>query len=561
MNKKKNPIKLNSRDVPEDVHFQRIALLKSMNFDDEDLRRPFVAVINPWNELLPGHYHLRQLASQVKSGIWQAGGMPLEFGHIAPCDGMADGGIGNHWILPSRDIIAASIEIMVEASRLDGIVALGTCDKIIPAQLMALARINLPAIMVTGGYMMPGRLNKESVGIHDVVERYPKWKEKLLADEKFHRLVDCCGPTPGACGMMGTANTFCCMTEALGMSLPGNASKCAVDASLYRLGKQSGRQIVSLITEDIRPREIMTFDAIENALFVHSAIGGSTNALLHMAAICHELGVSLPLSHWNEVSKKVPHLADITAGSKYTMEDFGAAGGVQALMHELTSLLNTDVLTCTGKSLAEHLGAATNWNPDVIRPLTNPIYPEGAIAVLFGNLAPAGAVVKQTAVATEMLKHRGPARVFEREEAARHALGEQQIRPGDIVVIRYEGAQGGPGMREMFTFQAQLCGMGLDKSVALITDGRFSGFTRGPAIGHVSPEAAASGPIAAIKNGDIIAYDITQKTLYLELNDREIQGRLDDLKPPEPRITKGFLGTIYPHIVSGAGEGCILKIR
>jgi dihydroxy-acid dehydratase len=553
--------KLNSRDVPEDVHFQRKALLKAMHFDDEDLERPFIAVINPWNELLPGHYHFRRLADAVKTGIWQAGGMPMEFGHIAPCDGMADATIGNHWILPSRDIIAASIEMMVESSRLDGIVALSTCDKIVPAQLMALARVNLPGILVTGGFMLPGCFKGRDVGVHHVIEHYPEWKDNRMPDDAFRQLIDTCAPTPGACGMMGTANTFCCLTEAMGMSLPGNAGLPAVDASLYRLAKRGGRQIMRLVAEDIRPRAILTRQAIENAMLVHSAIGGSLNAVLHMAAICHELGIELPLSKWNEASRKAPHLADITAGSRYTMKDFGSAGGVQAVMEELRSFLDLEVLTCTGRTLLENLESAVNRDREVIRPLSDPIYKEGATAVLTGNLAPAGAVVKQTAVPGEMLRHRGPARVFDREEAAREALLKKRIQPGDVVVIRYEGARGGPGMREMFTFQALLCATGLDKSVALVTDGRFSGFTRGPAIGHVAPEAAAGGPIAAIRDGDIVEYDIEAKTLGVHLKEDEIQSRLRDRHPPEPRIKTGFLGTVYPFIVSSPDKGCILEIR
>jgi dihydroxy-acid dehydratase len=553
--------KLNSRDVPEDVHYQRKALLKSMDFDDEDLKRPFIAVVNPWNELLPGHYHFQRLAKAVKAGIWQAGGMPMEFGHIAPCDGLADASAGNRWILPSRDIIAASIEMMVESSRVDGIVALSTCDKIVPAQLMALARINLPAIIVTGGYMLPGRFKGAEIGTEDVVENYPAWKNKRLSNREFTEIINCCAPTTGACCMMGTANTFCCLTEAMGMSLPGNASHAAVESSLYRLGKETGRTVMELVENDLRPRDIMTMKSLENALLVHSAIGGSTNAVLHMPAIYHELGISLPLPHWNEVSKKAPHLTNITAGSKYTMRDFSHAGGVQAVMKELNSLLNLEVLTCTGKTLGENLKKASNFNPDVIRLLSNPVYKEGAIAILMGNISPDGAVVKQTAVPKAMLKHRGPAKVFDGEEIARDALLNHQITSGDVVVIRYEGARGGPGMREMYTFQTLLCGMKLDNSVALITDGRFSGFTRGPAIGHVSPEAADQGPIAAIRDGDLIEYDIPARKLNVDLSEKEIRYRLKDWKPREPKIKTGFLGSIYPYIVESAAKGCILKVR
>ena len=554
--------KLNSRDVPEDSHYQRMALLKSMGFDDESINRPFIAVANSWNELLPGHYYLRRLAEAVKGGIWQEGGLPLEFGHIAEFDGLASSNMRMHWILPSRDIIAAAIEMMVESSRVDGVVALSTCDKIVPAQLMALARINLPAIMVTGGFMLPGSFKgQDNIHLGDTIERYADWKEGRLSDQEYNELLNCACPTAGACGMMGTANTMCCMTEAMGMSLPGNATQAAVMSSLYRMGREAGRKVMEFVEKNIRPRDIMTREALENSLLVHSAIGGSTNAILHMPAIYNELGIDIPLSHWNEVSEKAPHLADITAGSKYTMKDFGRAGGIQAVMKELSSVLNLGVLTCTRKTLGENLKSALNFDPDVIRPLSNPVYSKGATAILKGNISPNGAVVKQTAVSENMLRHRGPAKVYDAEDIAKDALLKHQIKEGDVVVIRYEGARGGPGMREMYTFQNIICGMGLDKSVALVTDGRFSGFTHGPAIGHVSPEAADGGPIAAIRDGDIIEYDIPAKKLNVNLSEQEIQKRLKDWKRPDPKIKTGFVGTIYPNIVESADKGCILKVR
>jgi dihydroxy-acid dehydratase len=532
-----------------------------MNFDDEDLKRPFIALANSWNELVPGHFHLRRLADSVKTGIWQAGGMPLEFNHIAPCDGLADGNVGMHWILPTRDIVAASIEMMAESSRVDGIVALSTCDKIVPGQLMALARINLPSIMVTGGYMLPGRLNGRQMHAGAVTEFYPAWKQGRLSDEEYQFIVDNSCPTMGACCMMGTANTFCCMTEALGMSLPGNATQAAVESSLYRLGKQAGRKIMELVKDNIRPHDIMTRESVENSLLVHSAIGGSTNAVIHIPAICEEMEMKIPLSHWNEVSQRAPHLANITSGSAYTMRDLAEAGGIQAVMNELRSVLDLDVLTCTGKKLRDNLEAAPNLNPDVIRPLSNPVYGEGAMAILLGNISPNGAVVKQTAVVKEMLRHRGPARMFDSEEAAKAALFSNRMKPGDVVVIRYEGARGGPGMREMHTFQASLCAMGLDRSVALVTDGRFSGFTRGPAIGHVSPEAFDGGAIAAIQDGDLIDYDIPGRRLTLEVSEDIIRRRLQDWERPEPKIKTGFLGRVYSKIVESADKGCILKVR
>jgi len=551
---------LNSLQVSEDSYYERRALLKSMSFDDEDLDRPIIAVANSWNEFTPGHYHLRHLGEAVKIGIWQAGGMPLEFNHIAPCDGMADGNPGMHWILPSRDIVAASIEMMVQAQRVDGIVALSTCDKIVPAQLMALARINLPSLMVTGGYMLSGRFKGQRITIQHINEMYPLWKEGKLTDEEFKEVEDNVCPTYGACCMMGTAHTMCCMTEAMGMSLPGNATRSAVGANINTLARAAGRKIMELVEKNIRARDIMTRESMENALAVHSAVGASTNAVLHVPAILHELGVDMDLDRWNEVSRKVPHLVNITAGAQHTMEDFDRAGGVQAVMKEIESLLTLDVRTCTGKTLRENLRSITKLDKDVIRSLHNPFYPEGAIAILRGNLAPRGAVVKQTAVVHNMLVHRGPAKVFDSEDEAKDALLARRIEPGNVVVIRYEGPRGGPGMREMYTFQTIICGMELDKSVALVTDGRFSGYTRGPAIGHISPEAADAGPLGAVQDGDIISYDIPNRTLMVELGEEEIQNRLRTRKPPEPKRPGGFLGEIYAKIVESADKGAILRV-
>jgi dihydroxy-acid dehydratase len=559
--KKTNFRNLNSRQVPEDAYYERRTLFKSMGFDDEDLDRPFIAVANSWNEFVPGHYHLRKLGEAVKTGIWQAGGMPIEFNHIAPCDGLADGSLGMHWILPSRDIMAASIEMMVQSQRVDGIVAISTCDKIVPAQLMALARINLPALMLTGGYMLSGRFKGDKIELQHINEMYPLWKEGKLTNDEFKEIEDGACPTCGACCMMGTANTMCCITETIGMSLPGNATECAVRASIYRLARAAGRKIMELIQKDIRPRNIMTEESMENAMLVHSAIGGSTNAVIHVPAILHELGIGIALDRWNEVSRKAPHLVNITAGSQYTMEDFDRAGGIQAVIKELKSVLNLDVQTCNGNTVRENVRSIKTLDRDVIRSLANPIYEEGAIAILKGNLAPNGAVVKQTAVVKKMLAHRGPAKVFDNEDEAKDALLGHRIVPGDIVVIRYEGPKGGPGMREMYTFQTILCGMELDSSVGLVTDGRFSGYNRGPAIGHVSPEAADGGPIAAVRDGDIISYDIRSKNLTVELSEEEIRERLSTTKRPEPKIQSGFLGEVYQNIVEPVDKGAVLKFR
>jgi dihydroxy-acid dehydratase len=561
MTKKFDLTKLNSRQVPEDSHYERRALFKAMHFDDADLDRPFIAIANSWNEFIPGHYHLRSLSEAVKVGIWQSGGMPIEFNHIGACDGLADGTVGMHWILPSRDIMAAAIEMMIEAQRVDGVVCISTCDKIVPAQLMALARINLPSIMVTGGYMLPGRYKNQTVEAQFINEQYPLWKDGTITDEDFKAIENGVCPSSGACCTMGTANTMCIISEALGMSLPNNGTQCAVRSSLLRVAREAGRQIMNLVAQDIRPKDIMTLDAFENAMAIHSAVGGSTNVVIHLPAIAGELGLELPLENWNFVSSKVPHLANITAGSNFTMQDLDEAGGIPAVMNELGDLLHQDVLTVTGKTLGENIKGSENLNPQVIRAVIDPVYPQGAIAVLKGNLAPDGAVVKQTAVDKGMLKHQGPAKVFNSEDEAKEALLAHKIVPGDVVVIRYEGPKGGPGMREMYTFQTILCGLGLDDSVALVTDGRFSGWNRGPAIGHVSPEAADGAPLAAIKDGDIISYDISKRTLGVELSEEEIQERLKDYKAPEIKIRGGFLGDIYVNLVSSVDKGAVLKVR
>jgi len=384
--------KLNSRQIPEDSHYERRALFKSMHFDDEYLDRPFIAIANSWNEFIPGHYHLRAVSEAVKVGVWQAGGMPVEFNHIGAYDGLADGTVGMHWILPSRDIMAAAIEMMVESQRLDGIVAISTCDKIVPAQLMALGRINLPSIMVTGGFMLPGRFENQTVEAQFINEQYPLWKKGKLSDESFKAIEDGVCPSCGACCTMCTANTMCCIVEALGMSLPTNGTQCAVHSSLLRVARDAGRQIMKLVAQDIRPSHIITLKALENAMAIHSAIGGSTNAVIHLPAIAGELGLELPLDNWNSISTRVPHLANITAGSNYTMQDLDFAGGIPAVMQELGDMIHRDVLTATVRTLGENISGYRNLNPNVIRPLNDPVHAQGAIAVLKGSLAPGGAV-------------------------------------------------------------------------------------------------------------------------------------------------------------------------
>lgn len=560
MSARTDTARLNSRQVPEDSHHERRALFKSMHFDDADLDRPWIAVANSWNEFVPGHYHLRRVAKAVKVGIWQAGGMPVEFNHIGACDGLADGNLGMHWILPSRDIMAAAIEMMVQSQRMDGVVAISTCDKIVPAQLMALARLDLPAIMVTGGYMLPGAWQGRAVEASFINERYPDWKQGRLGDAEFQAVEDAVCPSCGACCSMGTANTMCCLAEALGMSLPGNGAVAAVESRLLRLARAAGRRIVGLVAEDLRPARIMTAQALQNAMAVHAAIGGSTNAVIHLPALAHELGLELPLAAWNQVCESVPHLADLTAGSAHTLRDLERAGGIPAVMKELGGRLSSEALTVTGRTLGQNLAGAANADRGVIRPCEDPVFAQGSIAVLSGNLAPAGAVVKQTAVSPGMRRHRGPARVFEGEDQAKEALLAGGIRPGEVVVIRFEGPRGGPGMREMYTFQTMLCGLGLDDRVALVTDGRFSGWNRGPAIGHVSPEAAAGGPIGLVRDGDVISYDIPGRRLSLEAPAEELAGRRPAPAPPRPPLPRGFLTELYPYLVGPVERGAVLEL-
>jgi dihydroxy-acid dehydratase len=549
---------LNSQDVPEDAMYQRWSLLKSMGFGQEDVERPLIAIANSWNELLPGHVHLRGLAESVKAGVWQAGGTPLEFNHFAPCDGFGDGNKGRYWTLPSRDVMAADIELMVQSSRVDGIVALSTCDKIVPAQMMALARLDLPALMVTGGFMLPGAFKGREVNVGDIVEQYPVWRQGGLSDGEYAELVECACPTPGACCMMGTANTMCCLAEAMGLSLPGNATMPATAAALRRLAEEAGRQVVRLVAEDVRVRSIVTPESVENAMRVHSAIGGSTNAVVHLAALAHDAGFELAADAWNAISDTTPHLADITMGSAHTMMDLASAGGVQAVMHELRESLHLDLPTVGRGTVGASIGTAATRDPRVIHSVGDPVHPRGALAIVSGNLAPDGAVTKQSAVPAEMLQSRGPALVFDDEDAAIDRLEQGEIRPGDVVVVRYQGPRGGPGAPELYTFLSMLHGLGLGDSVAFVTDGRFSGFTRGTAFGHVCPEAAVGGPLAVIRDGDIVSWDIAAKRLSVELSDDEVKARFSGWEPRVPEIPPGFLRDVYVKSVGSLMTGSVL---
>ena len=534
------------------------ALLKALGITDKDLDKPFIAVVNSFTTVVPGHAHLNQVADAVKAGVISAGGIPFEFNTIAICDGLAMGHEGMKYSLPSRELIADSIEVMVQAHRFDGMVLVTNCDKITPGMLMTAARLNIPAIVVTGGPMLSGIYKGRKIGTASMFEAVGEVAAGKMSEEELKKLEDLACPSCGSCNGMFTANTMACVTEALGMSLPGCATPSAVSAARLRIAKESGERVVELITEDLKPLDIMTSEAFENAVMVDMALGGSTNTVLHLSAMAREAKVSLPLTLFGELSTRVPHLCNMVPSGPYAMEDLDAAGGIPAVMKELSPFLNLNVVTVTGKTVQENIEQTVVLDANVIRPLPNPVHPEGGIAILEGTLAPNGAVVKATAISPKMLAHNGPAKVFDSEEEAMKAILNKEIREGDVVVIRYEGPRGGPGMREMLSPTATIAGMGLSESVALVTDGRFSGATRGPCIGHVSPEAADGGPIAVLKNGDIIEIDVPKRKLNVELNDEDLENRLKSWKPKQLKGGKGYL-VRYSQLVQPAHMGSVLR--
>jgi len=476
------------------------ALLKALGISDSDLTKPFIGVVNSYTNIVPGHAHLNQVAEAVKAGVISAGGVPFEFNTIGICDGIAMGHSGMRYSLPSRELIADSVEVMVQAHRFDGIVLISTCDKITPGMLMAAARLNIPAIMVTGGPMLSGVYKGKKVGTDSMFEAIGKVAAGKMTEEELKCLEDVACPTCGSCNGMFTANTMACVTEALGMSLPGCATPVAVSAERLRIAKATGERVIGLVKEDLKPRDILSSDSFENAVMVDMALGGSTNTVLHVTAIANEAEVDLPLSTFDKLSRRVPHLCSMIPSGPYDMQDLDEAGGIPAVMKELREALHLNVVTVTGKKVKENIASAVVLNPEVIRPLDNPVHKQGGIAVLTGNLAPDGAVVKAAGISANMMVHQGPAKTFDSEEASMKAIMNKKIQKGDVVVIRYEGPKGGPGMREMLSPTATIAGMGLSESVALITDGRFSGATRGPCIGHICPEAAVGGPIAMLRN-------------------------------------------------------------
>ncbi|UCD26423.1 MAG: dihydroxy-acid dehydratase [Candidatus Bathyarchaeota archaeon] len=534
------------------------ALLKALGVVDKDLGKPFIAIVNSYATVVPGHVHLDQVADAVKVGILSAGGVPFEFNTIAVCDGLAMGHEGMRYSLPSRELIADSIEVMVQAHRFDGMVLVTNCDKITPGMLLAAARLNVPALVVTGGPMLSGTYKGKRVGTASVFEAVGEFVAGKMSEEELKTLEDVACPSCGSCNGMFTANTMACVTEALGMSLPGCATPSAVGAARLRIAKNSGERVVELVTEDLKPLDILTLDAFENAIMVDMALGGSTNTVLHLLALAREADVSLPLALFDTLSRKVSHLCNMVPSGPYTMEDLDSAGGIPALMKEVSSFLHLNAITVAGKTVGENIEQAVVLDANVVRPVSNPVHPEGGIAILEGNLAPKGAVVKATAISSEMLVHVGPAKVFDSEEEAMEAIMNKKIREGDVIVIRYEGPKGGPGMREMLSPTATITGMGLAESVALVTDGRFSGATRGPCIGHISPEAADSGPIAIIKSGDLIEIDVPRRRLNVKLSNKELETRLKLLKPKQPKIRRGYLAR-YSHLVQPAHLGSVLE--
>jgi dihydroxy-acid dehydratase len=515
------------------------ALLKAIGLTDEEIARPFVGIVNSANEIIPGHMHLNQIAAAAKAGVRMAGGTPLEFSVIGVCDGLAMHHEGMHYSLPSREMIADSIEIMAKAHPFDALVFIPNCDKIIPGMLMACLRLNIPSVFVSGGPMLAGILGGKSVDLINVFEAVGRVKSGSMAKQELAGLEEAACPTCGSCSGMFTANSMNCLTEALGLGLPGNGTIPAVYSERIRLAKKAGMAVMQLLEKDIKPRDIATRDAFLNAIAVDVALGCSTNTVLHVPAIAHEAGVGLELADFDNMSLKVPHICSMSPAGPHHLEDLYRAGGVQGVLKRLTELgiISQKVMTSTGKTLRDNLRHAVVIDDDVIRKIKNAYHKEGGIAILKGTLAPDGAVVKQSGVAPEMMKRKGPARVFDSEHEASRAILGKKIKKGDIVIIRYEGPKGGPGMREMLSPTANIVGMGLGNDVALITDGRFSGGTRGAAIGHVSPEAAVGGPIALIKEGDIISIDIPGRRLDLLVAQKEMDKRKQGFSPKKKKLS------------------------
>lgn len=537
------------------------SLFNALGFTKEELERPLIGIVSSYNEIVPGHMHLDKIVDAVKAGVLMAGGTPMVFPAIAVCDGIAMGHQGMKYSLVTRDLIADSTEAVAMAHQFDALVMIPNCDKNVPGLLMAAARVNIPTIFVSGGPMLAGRVNKNKTSLSSMFEAVGAHSAGNMTEEEVENYVNNVCPTCGSCSGMYTANSMNCLTEAIGMGLRGNGTIPAVYSERIRLAKQAGMKIMGLLEKDIRPKDILTKEAFMNALTVDMALGCSTNTMLHLPAIAHEAGFDLDISIANEISKRTPNLCHLAPAGPVFMEDLNEAGGVYAVMNELDKkkLLNTDLITVTGKTVAENIKNCINRDTDVIRPVDNPFSETGGIAVLSGNLAPDTGVVKRSAVAPEMLKHEGPARVFDSEEEAVEAIKSGKIVAGDVVVIRYEGPKGGPGMREMLNPTSAIIGMGLGSSVALITDGRFSGASRGACIGHVSPEAAVGGNIALVEEGDIIRIDINGNSLTFDISEEELAKRRAKWEPRKPKITTGYLSR-YVAMVTSGNRGAILEV-
>jgi dihydroxy-acid dehydratase len=536
------------------------SLLKAMGLTDREIDQPLIGVANSYNELIPGHIHLDKITQAVKAGVRLAGGTPLEFGVIGVCDGLAMHHEGMKYSLPSRELIADSVEVMAMAHPFDGLVLVCNCDKIIPGMLMAALRLNIPAILVSGGPMLAGRYQGQEVDLISVFEGVGAVKAGKICEDDLKDLAQCACPGCGSCAGMFTANSMNCLSEALGMALPGNGTIPAVMAARFRLAKEAGLKIMDLVQRQILPRQIATLSAFKNAMAVDMALGCSTNTVLHVPAIAREAGIELSLQLFNEISTQTPHLCHLSPGGPHHLEDLDRAGGVQGVMKVLwdAGLVSGEPLTVTGAKVADNLVDAQVLDHQVIRPVSDPYHQQGGIAILWGNLAPEGAVVKQSGVAPEMLVNEGRARVFNSEEEATRAILKGDIKSGDVLVIRYEGPKGGPGMREMLTPTSAIAGMGLDKEVALLTDGRFSGGTRGAAIGHISPEAAVGGPIALVNEGDLILIDIPSKSITLMVDEGELARRQKSWRPPEPKIKYGYAAR-YSRMVSSGSKGAVCE--
>ncbi|MCL6088478.1 MAG: dihydroxy-acid dehydratase [Actinobacteria bacterium] len=536
------------------------SILKSLGFTNEEIGRPIIGIANSFNELIPGHIHLKNIVDAVKTGIEIAGGTPQEFSTIGVCDGVAMNHPGMKYSLASRELIADSIETVCMAHPFDGLVLVPNCDKIIPGMIMAALRLNIPAIVISGGPMLTGKFNDRDIDYNTCYEAIGKFSKGLYTMEDLYCIEEEACPTCGSCSGMFTANTMNCLTEALGLGLPGNGTIPAVYSKRIRLAKKAGMEILNLIKNDIKPRDIVNLKSIKNALAVDMALGGSSNTILHIPAIANEAKISFSLDLVNEISAKTPNLCRLSPAGSYHIFDLYMAGGIEALMNELlkNNMIDGDLITVTGKKVKDNISSCKILNKEVIRTVDNAYLPDGGLKILYGNIAPEGAVVKKSAVDPSMYKHKGAARIFDSEEEAVSAIMGSKINSGDVIVIRYEGPKGGPGMREMLAPTSAIAGIGLDKEVALITDGRFSGATKGASIGHISPEAMAGGPLAIVNEGDVIEIDINNNSINLLVSDDEISKRLKNWKAPQAKIREGYLNR-YAKLVTSASRGAVLQ--